>query len=65
VHLVDKLHDPLAVRELHRSFWRIIQAVRVWPQVGLGEAHQVEPLSGAHEAVGETQTEHGSRGNQN
>ena len=41
-------HDyALAVRELHRSRRRRIEAVRVWPQVGLGAAHQLDPLGGA------------------
>ena len=46
-HLVDELHNALAVYELHRSRRRPIKAARVWPEVGLGEAHQVDPLGGA------------------
>jgi len=46
-HLVDELHHALAVYELHRPRWCPIEAARVWPEVGLGDAHQVDALGGA------------------
>ena len=43
-HLVDKLHDALAVAELHHSRGRRVQAARVGHQRWLGHAHQHHPL---------------------
>ena len=44
VTLVDKLHDVLAVAELHHSRGRRVQAARVGHQRWLGHAHQHHPL---------------------
>ena len=43
-HLVDELHNALAVAELHHARRRLVQVVRVGHQRWLGRAHQRQPL---------------------